>query len=85
MYAPTGEQVEGYPSFSAGPTRHLFRHTGRDRWCLSTKPFDPANFASVAWIPAAAGPVPTGARAWTVHTGGNVWAEAEVTACEVAY
>jgi hypothetical protein len=63
-YAPTGELVQGYPSFSAGPTGHLFRHPGRDEWHLKAgKPFDPAETACVAYIPAAGGPVPTGARA----------------------
>jgi hypothetical protein len=81
---PTGALVEGYPAFSAGPDRHFYRHPGHDRWHLKSEPFDPANFACVAWVPAAAGPVPTGARAWTVHTGGNVWDEVEVTAREVA-
>ena len=83
-YAPTGTLVEGYPVFSAGPDKHLFRHSETDEWQLRSKPFDPADDGCVAWIPAAAGPVPTGARAWTVHTGGNVWGDAEVTAREVA-
>ena len=83
-YAPTGGLVVGYPTFSAGPTRHLYHYPEGDEWRLANKPFDPAATACVAWIPAAGGPVPTGARAWRVHTGGNVWDEAEVTAREVA-
>ena len=83
-YAPTGELVAGYPSFSAGPKKHLLRHPGLDQWHLSAEPFDPASAACVAWIPAVRGPVPTGARTWTVALGGAKWGEAEVTAREVA-
>ena len=54
------------------------------RFRLSDRPFDPAVTACAAWIPAAAGLVPTGARASRVHTGGNVFANAEVTARGVA-
>jgi hypothetical protein len=81
-YAPTGEQVAGYPAFSAGPTMHLFRHPEADQWQLSFKPFDPAVTGAWARIPAAAGPVPTGAGAWTVWDGAK-YVEAEVTAREV--
>ena len=38
---------------------------------------------SAAYIPAAAGLVPTGVRAWTVYDG-EKWVEHEVTAREVA-
>jgi hypothetical protein len=82
-YSPTGDQVQGYPSFSAGPTKHLFRHPELDEWHLWAKPFDPADSACVACIPAAGGPVPTGPRAWTVAVGGKA-VEHEVTAREVA-
>jgi hypothetical protein len=82
-YAPTGAQVAGYPSFSAGPRKHLFRHPVGDVWRLSKKPFDSAVRGYCAWIPAAGGPVPTGVRAWRVHTGGE-WVTAEVAAREVA-
>jgi hypothetical protein len=82
-YAPTGELAAGYPSFSAGPTRHLYRHPERDRWHLRNKPFDPAKTACAAYIPAAGGPVPTGARAWRVVKDGK-WVNREVTAHEVA-
>ena len=82
-YAPTGALVAGYPSFAAGPTRHLHRHPEFDRWNLANHPFDPADDGCAAYIPAAAGPVPTGARAWTIFGGGK-WVEAEVTAREVA-
>ena len=85
-YAPTGGQVAGYPSFSAGPTKHLYRHPELDQWHISSKPFDPATNACVANIPAAGGPVPTGARAWRVDLGsfGNPnWVQYEVTAREV--
>jgi hypothetical protein len=81
-YAPTGELVAGYPSFSAGPEKHLFHHPGTDHWCLSNKPFDPATDSCCAYIHAAGGPVPTGTRAWQVWTVvGTV--SAEVTAREV--
>ena len=85
-YAPTGALVEGYPAFSAGPTKHLFRHPGRDEWYLDTKPFDPAMDACAAKISAAGGPVPTGARAWKVGDGirKGGWVQREVTAREVA-
>jgi hypothetical protein len=82
-YAPTGERVAGYPSFSAGPRQHLCRHPERDEWWLASKPF-PRVGRIRAKIPAAGGPVPTGARAWTVsdRAGGSV--TAEVAAREVA-
>ena len=82
-YAPTGELVGGYPSFSAGPTRHLFRHPEDDAWRLSGKPFDPAVIACVATIPAAGGTVPTSARDWRVSDGKKL-VEHEVTVREVA-
>jgi hypothetical protein len=82
-YAPTGALLEGYPAFSAGPNKHLFRHPRLDLWQLSDKPFDPADNACSASVPAARGPVPTGARAWTVWVGAK-WVDAEVTAREVA-
>jgi hypothetical protein len=82
-YAPTGYLVEGYPSFSAGPTRHLYRHPAHDQWHVTDKPFDPASSACWAAIPAACGPVPTGARAWEVAVGGK-FDQHEVTAREVA-
>jgi hypothetical protein len=82
-YTPTGSTVHFYPAFSAGPTKHLFRHPEFDDWHLSPKPFHPADYTCAAWISAAGGPVPTGARAWTVadDTGGSV--TAAVTAREV--
>ena len=83
-YAPTGELVDGYPAFSAGPTKHLYRDPGRDAWHLRSKPFDPASAGCAAMIPAARGPVPTGPRAWTVHLGDGELVECEVTAREVA-
>jgi hypothetical protein len=83
-YAPTGALVDGYPAYSAGPDMHLFRHPRDDEWFLHTEPFDPAVSVCLASILAAGGPVPTGTRAWTVHTGGNVFVEHEVTAREVA-
>jgi hypothetical protein len=82
-YAPTGQLVAGFPSFSAGPRMHLFRHPEDDAWRLDPKPFDPETTACAAWIPAAAGHVPTGARAWMVALGGGNWGEHEVTAREV--
>jgi hypothetical protein len=83
-YAPTGVLLEGYPAFSAGPEKHLFRDSGHDEWCLSAKPFDPATTVCSAMIPAAAGPVPTGARAWGIADGKGGWGTAEVTARELA-
>ena len=44
-YAPTGALIEGFPAFtvySVGPQRHLFRDPKFDKWCLTNKPFDPA-------------------------------------------
>ena len=95
-YAPTGDLVAGYPSFSAGPTRHLHRHPEHDVWFLDVEPFDPAVDVCTAMIRAAGGPVPTGTRAWTVHgtwtargpgrspsDDGN-WFQHEVTARQVA-
>ena len=84
-YAPTGEQVEGYPAFSAGPEKHLFRYPEYDEWRLTSKPFDPAETARACFakIPAAGGPVPTGARAWEVGDGAR-FDQHEVTAREVA-
>ena len=85
-YAPTGALVDGFPTFSAGPTRHLLRDPKSDQWHLTDKPFDPAAdniVMAFATIPAAGGPVPTGARAWTVVVGGE-WVQHEVTAREVA-
>jgi hypothetical protein len=81
-YAPTGGLIQGYPSYAAGPTRHLYRHPEEGQWHLHDRPFDPAKTSCRAHIPAAAGPVPTGARAWTVDDGAG-WVEHEVTACEV--
>ena len=82
-YAPTGEQVDGYPSFSADSTTHLYRHPGLDQWRLASKPFDPAATACAAKILAAGGPVPTGAQAWRVALGGGKWGEVQVTARQV--
>jgi hypothetical protein len=42
-YAPTGDLVDAYPSFSAGPEKHLYRHPERDEWRLSSMPFDPTS------------------------------------------
>jgi hypothetical protein len=81
-YAPTGALVEGFRAFAAGPKRHLFRHPEHDAWHLANHPFDPATTGCTARIAAAGGPVPTGARTWWVHTGGQ-WGHAEVTVREV--
>jgi hypothetical protein len=48
------------------------------------QPFDPAVTGCWAKIPAAGGPVPTGARAWGVGDVGNMFVEHEVSAREVA-
>jgi hypothetical protein len=79
-----GALVEGFPSYAAGPKKHLFHHPKYDEWHLSTEPFDPATDACAAWIAAAGGPVPTGARAWRVDYDGAKWVDAEATAREVA-
>ena len=82
-YVPTGRLIQGFPSFFAGPKRHLFRHPADDEWRLTYDPCDPAETACVAHIPAAGGPVPTGARAWMVAVD-DEWVTAELTAREVA-
>jgi hypothetical protein len=82
-YAPTGALIEGFPSYAAGPTRHLFRRPMNGEWHLSYEPFDPATNACFARIAAAGGPVPTGARVWRVGDGVK-WFDAEATAREVA-
>ena len=82
-YAPTGGLVAGFPSFSAGPKKHLFRHPELDQWRISKKPFDPASTGCVANIRAAGGPVPTGARPWGVSDGTKL-VDHDVTAREVA-
>ena len=82
-YAPTGALVEGFPSYTGGPNRHLYRHPATEHWHLFNKPFDPAVTACTAWITAPGGPVPTGARAWRVSRGGKP-GTAEATAREVA-
>jgi hypothetical protein len=71
-YAPTGQLVEGYPAYAAGPDRHLFRHPQRDQWFISNQPFDPTKEIAVAYIDAASGLVPTGRRAWTAFIGGKL-------------
>jgi hypothetical protein len=81
-YAPTGELVEGYPIYTAGDKRYLFRHPKDHLWYLKNGPFDPAVTDGVAFVAAPEGPVPTGARTWLVHTGGE-WVDAEATVREV--
>ena len=81
----TGALVDGYPAYAAGLTMHVYRHPGFDQWLISPEPFDPEDPAYFAMIPAVGGPVPTGARAWTVVVDDDCeWAIAEVTAREVA-
>ena len=82
-YAPTGQLVEGYPAYAAGPDSHLFRHPKEDRWFIATKPFDPAKDIAIAHIAAASGPVPTGRRAWMVWLG-EKWITSQLTARVVA-
>ena len=85
IYAPTGALVEGFPSYAAGPTRHLFHDPKTDQWILSDRPFNPVTTVGLVWIAAAAGPVPSGARGWQVwYTGARRWVDAEVAAREVA-
>ena len=62
---------------------HLFRHPKTDQWVLANKPLNPARSGGVAWIAAAGGPVPTGARAWEGRDCAK-WVEHEATAREVA-
>jgi hypothetical protein len=75
--------IEGLPAYTAGPDVHLYRHPEHDHWHLMNKPFDPTVTGCSAMIPAAGGPVPTGARAWTVVADGGEWVGAEVTVREV--
>ena len=82
-YAPTGELVEGFPAYSAGDDRHLYREPKEDDWQISRAPFDPADTNCLAFIPAAGGPVPTGTRGWNVAVD-DAWVDAELTLCEVA-
>jgi hypothetical protein len=83
VYRRMREQIDGHPCFASVLGQHLFRHPETDTWYLRNKPFDPAQTGCTAYIPAAGGPVPTGARAWWVHDGGR-WVHGEVTAHEVA-
>jgi hypothetical protein len=67
------------PSFSAGPTKHLYRDPDTDAWEISSnsfEPFDPFDphrrpGGCCAFIPAGVGydqhAVPTGARVWLVQ------------------
>ena len=71
--------MEGYPAYAAVDDRHLYRHPELDKWHLHSKPFDPGTTICVTSIVALGGPVPTGARAWTVAAGGK-GVGAEVTA-----
>jgi hypothetical protein len=76
--------VERYPVYYDDVDDvHLYRHPKHDTWHLSPDPFDPADDACVAKIPAVSGPVPTGARAWRVWDGAD-WVDAGVTIREVA-
>jgi hypothetical protein len=61
---------------------HLFWHPEDDDWQLSPEPFDPAEGGCAAYIGAGNGPVPVGARAWTVFTGGE-WVDRELAVREV--
>ena len=83
VYRRTREQIDGHPCFASAAGHHLFRHPQTDQWNLRFGPFDPATNACAAWIAAAGGPVPTGARAWRVYDG-REWGGGELTAREVA-
>jgi hypothetical protein len=61
--------------------QHLFWHPEADEWLLSSIPYDPAEKTCVAFIGARGGPVPAGARAWRVFTGGE-WVDRELTVRE---
>ena len=62
--------------------KHLFWHPEKDEWFLDSHPFDPAEDGCTAHIAARGGPVPAGARVWSVFTGGG-WGDAELTVREV--
>ena len=62
--------------------RHLFWHPELDQWHIDDHAFDPAKKNCWASIGAGGGPVPAGARAWTVYTGGK-WGARELTVREV--
>jgi hypothetical protein len=83
-YAPAEASAGGYPGYASVAGQHLcYAASPHDQWVLDSKRFDPADNTCVAGIPAAGGPVPTGAQAWWVHDGAK-WVDAEVTAREVA-
>ena len=85
IYLLTNETVEGYPCYaSTDKQQHLYRHPEVDKWCLSNKPFNPADPAGgAAHIAAGKGPVPTDTRTWRVSKGKSKWVKAEVTVREL--
>ena len=82
MYRRTREEIDGHPCFASAAGKHLFRHPETDEWQLHRKRFDPSTSDCWACIPAAGGPVPTGARAWDVADGAEL-VPTELTALEV--
>jgi hypothetical protein len=72
----------GRAAYKSRKGKHLFWHPELDQWRLSSNPYDPAKKGSAANIAARGGPVPAGARAWTVDTGGK-WVDVELTVREV--
>ena len=82
-YAPTGEQIECFPAYSAGLEKHLFRHPDDDEWHLTDTPFDAADHDCYAYITAGGDPVPMGKRALEVWDG-DTFVDTELTAREIA-
>jgi hypothetical protein len=81
-YRREGSSTGGRAADKSRKGQHLFWHPETDRWLLSSNPYDPAKKDSVAFIAARGGPVPAGARAWSVFTGGK-WVDRELTVREV--
>jgi hypothetical protein len=81
-YRREGSSAGGRAAYKSRKGMHLFWHPELDKWLLSSNPYDPAKKASVANIAARGGPVPAGARAWTVAVGGE-WSDVELTVREV--
>ena len=72
----------GRAAYKSRKGKHLFWHPKGDKWFLSYTPFDPAKPGGIANIAVRGGPVPAGARAWRVHTGGK-YVDRELTVREV--
>ena len=83
LYAPAEASAGGFPGYASATGQHLCYAASHDQWVLDSKRFDPADNTCVAGIGAAAGPVPTGARAWSLVVGGIMTGVVSVTAREV--